>query len=542
MKTLSRRYRTFYPLALALAFVVSMLAQAAQAAPVAFYTDIDSGPNGAFVTVWGKGFGSNKGSVLVGSGTASGADILSWTDKMIEFRLPAGAGNGVSVRDSSNTTSNTLPFTTRSNGRIFYIATNGSDSNDGLAPTNQGGSGPWRTLPRSLTSVQPGDIVYVRGGNYTQQDTVGSNSAYGTVLLIRDKYTGTPGNPIALVGYPGETAVIGPADNSLGRAIYMYKNLTDWTIAKFTLNAGSTAIGMTQLGSSARIRMIANTAGNVNSTYGTLRFRACSDCKVLGNHVFNSGKPGNKLAHLIYYGGFGPASNVEIAWNLLHDERGGRCIQVYGHTDQDQLSGLSIHDNVIYNCPYDGILVGSSDAAKKGWISDALVYNNVVYNTGTSGIRIDNPTVKARVLHNTVYQNAAAGAESTLRIQLAGSAEIRNNIFAKVSATTKFLNLASAGSIAMSNNGYMGGSAPSQDTQPFTGNAAFTDAANGDFSLLPTSPFLNKGVQLTPALPEVSIPFSTFPDLGALTWVMPASAPQTLALPQKPAKPSITLQ
>jgi len=523
---------------LLLTFGAGLLSAAAQAAPLLFYSDLDSGPSGAFVTVWGKDFGSTKGSVLVGAAAVSGANILSWTDSMIEFSVPAIGGNNIVVRDSSGSNSNNISFTTRSTGRIFYISDSlGNDSNNGLAATNQGsGVGPWKTLPRLLDTVKAGDVVYVRAGSYTKID----NTTYKTHLLIRERYAGTPGNPIALVAYPGEKPVIGTLGAGMtSRALYMHLNLTDWTIAKFELKASGTAIGMTQSGDSARIRLIGNTASDINSSYGTIRFRSCTDCKVLGNHVFNSGQAGNKLAHLIYYGGFGSAANVEIAWNLLHDERGGRCIQVYGHTEDDQLSGLSIHDNVVYNCPYDGILVGSSDANKKNWITDAVVYNNLVYNVGSTGIRIHNTGVDARVLHNTVYN----GRKGALRVQNAKSIEVKNNIFASTTPTTVLLDYEAADAAVISHNGWSGGTgAPTRDSTPFTGDAAFTDAANGDFSLLPTSPFLDKGVQLTPALPEVSVPADTFPDLGSLAWASHVFTPVVLTVPAQPAQPFITLR
>ncbi|HXH03033.1 MAG TPA: hypothetical protein VNN09_06890, partial [Candidatus Competibacteraceae bacterium] len=66
--------------ALTLVLAANGIGQAALAAPIAYYTDLTSSPAGAYVTVWGKGFGSSAGSVMVGGATASGADIVSWSD------------------------------------------------------------------------------------------------------------------------------------------------------------------------------------------------------------------------------------------------------------------------------------------------------------------------------------------------------------------------------------------------------------------------------------------------------------------------------
>ncbi|MDH5527859.1 MAG: hypothetical protein OEY97_11190 [Nitrospirota bacterium] len=487
-------------------------APTALAAPVLFYSDLDSAPLGAYVTVWGKGFGTAPGTVLVGSGSTGAGDIISWSADRVEFRLPANAGNGVTLMDSSGATSNPLAFTARAQGRIFFVsAADGDNAADGLAATNQGGGhGPWANLLPMLANVAPGDVVYVRDGNYPQVD----NSTWGTNLLIRDVNSGKAGLPIALVGYPGELPVVGAAGSAAPRrSIYFTGGVSDWTVAKLRLNANSTAMGFDNGGTQRqRIRVVGNTASDVPSRYGTFEFSACAECRFLGNHIYSSGQPGNKLAHLFYYGGFGAGRDVEIAWNLLHDEYGGRALQVYGHTDADRMSGLSIHDNVTFNTPYDCILVGESDAAFKGWISDAAVYNNVAYNCGNAGIRIHNPGVVARVLHNTLY-NSAAG----IRIQAAKQVEIHNNISA---SNTSHLDYTTAGSMVMSHNGYDGGgSVPGQDTHPVTGAARFVSPVNGDFSLGTLSDFLNKGVALNPPLPTVSVPLSGTPHLGALGWV-----------------------
>ncbi|MGH8531146.1 MAG: right-handed parallel beta-helix repeat-containing protein [Gammaproteobacteria bacterium] len=481
---------------------VSLAAPAASAYPVAFYSDLDSGPVGSYVTVWGKGFGGTAGVVKLGSTAAT--DILSWSDTKVEFRVPAGFANSITVHDTVGHVSNPLPFTVRL-GRIFFVSPTGSNTNDGLAASPQAsGVGPWKDLSKVVGWLTPGDIAYVRNGTYTAI----LNSTRRTTFYIQSANSGSTGLPKALVAYPGEYPVIGSGSNSTG--VYMRENVRDWTIAKLNFKASSAAIHMSGSGN-MRMRLVGNEAGGIPSTYGTIGLKGCTDCKILGNHVYNSGKPGNKLAHLIYYGGYGLGANVEIAWNLLHDEKGGRGIQIYGHTDADRLSALSIHDNIVYNCPYDGILVGQSDAAYKPWISDAAVYNNIVYNSG-GGIRINNTGVAAKVLHNTLHKNS-----TSLKLENAKSAEVRNNILSL--PTSNQVTIALAGTLTLSHNGYHGTqAAPSQDTNPTKGDPLFTNASAGDFSLKPQSPFMNKGKVLSPALPKVSVPADSAPDLGEVQW------------------------
>lgn len=72
-------------------------------------------------------------------------------------------------------------------GSDYYVAKDGSDSADG----SQGS--PWRTIQHAAdySGLQPGDSVYVRGGDYGERPTM--------------KKSGTEGAPISFIAYPGET-------------------------------------------------------------------------------------------------------------------------------------------------------------------------------------------------------------------------------------------------------------------------------------------------------------------------------------------------
>ena len=452
------------------------------------YSDLDSAPERAWVTVWGEGFGGEPGQVLAGEVATDRDDIVSWRSTRIEFRLPPGATDGLRVKTRAGQLSGLLPFDVRRNGQIYFVAAaDGNDRNDGRAAVAGADHGPWRTLSRVLESVRPGDVVYVREGQYAEVGDV----KWRSHLLVRDRYSGRPGMPIALVAYPGEEPVIG-ARGALGvdRGVHFHQGISDWTLAKFEIRANSTAIGFTQVGQAARVRIVGNRASGIPSRYGTLVLSACSDCKVLGNHIHDSGQPGNKLSHLIYYGGYGPAENVEIAWNLLHDQRGGRCIQVYGHTNEDSLRQLSIHDNVLYNCPYDCILVGGSDARADDWIRDAAIYNNVAWSCGQAGIRLDNAGVDALILRNTIYDTRHA-----LRLDDASDVVVRNNIFAQPGDADPVLALRRFRSLNMSNNGYTGrGPVPREESDPFRGRVDFLDPKTSHPAPRRGSAFFDRGI------------------------------------------------
>jgi hypothetical protein len=77
----------------------------------------------------------------------------------------------------------------------YYVATDGSDDYNGLAPAFEGGSdGPFATLQRGAEALAAGDTLYLRAGTYHE-----------TVWLGTD---GTETAPITVAGYTGEIAII----------------------------------------------------------------------------------------------------------------------------------------------------------------------------------------------------------------------------------------------------------------------------------------------------------------------------------------------
>ena len=131
----------------------AMLAQSST--PRLFYSDLESGPNtggqnnnGAFVTLWGKGFGASQGSssVTVGGGAVAGYPL--WTDSKIIVQLGAGAVTGNIVVKAGSAASNEVPFTVRA-GNIFFVSTSGNDANAGTFAV------PWRSSVRVMPPNPP---------------------------------------------------------------------------------------------------------------------------------------------------------------------------------------------------------------------------------------------------------------------------------------------------------------------------------------------------------------------------------------------------
>src|SRR6266849_1418709 len=130
---------------------------AQSAPPRIFFSDLESGPatggqnnKGAWVTIWGKGFGATQGtsSVTIGGGAADNYPV--WSDARITFQLGANAKTGNILVNVANVgASNGLPFTVRA-GNIFFVATTGNNANTG----NLGS--PWQTIPHAKNAIAAG--------------------------------------------------------------------------------------------------------------------------------------------------------------------------------------------------------------------------------------------------------------------------------------------------------------------------------------------------------------------------------------------------
>ena len=87
-----------------------------------------------------------------------------------------------------------------SSGATYYVATNGSDGNNGTSTST-----PWATWQKAFSTAVAGDIVYIRGGTYQPTSTYGYGNYNGVYITSKN---GTLGSPITIENYPGEVPVL----------------------------------------------------------------------------------------------------------------------------------------------------------------------------------------------------------------------------------------------------------------------------------------------------------------------------------------------
>ena len=530
MKILKSLYRWMSAgMTVALLFsAVSLVAQAPQ--PQIFFSDLESGPNvggqggnGAFVTIWGKGFGSTQGtsSVTVGGGTAAGYPV--WSDTKITFQLGTGSVTGnIVVNVAGQGASSGLPFTVRA-GNIFFVSTTGSDANAGSF------TAPWETIVKAKNTIAAGDIAYIENG--VAQTTEDDFTAYLSMDNNGASNSGTATAPKALVAYPGATATVGVAGGlHYGiRTPNIGVNEDYWVISQLHIIGGTQAMDLGGKG----WRIIGNDmqCPGADDQVGCFEMSGGNQIKFYGNEVHNAGinPTSSKFYHAVYFST--DSNHIDVGWNHIHDNFTCRALQFHssplcsptcgaGDTTGFNQFDLHVHDNLIHGDNCNGINFATVDPSK----GTVEAYNNVVYNVGRmdplqlgasfSCIYLANITNNGaagggtvNVFNNTLSDCAAnnsanaqgsrgafgvaSGASSTLIMNLRNNVAYQNAGEIYIDGVTT--------QITGDHNLWFGiGTAPTRTTNNVASDPVFVNRAGGDFHLTSTSPAKDAGVTVLP--------------------------------------------
>jgi hypothetical protein len=387
--TMIRPPQSFF-VALCLFLCLLLIVERGQSQPRVFFSDLESGPNsggqdnkGAFVTIWGKGFGAVRGSsrVTVGGGAVDTYPV--WSDEKITFQLGPGTRTGnivVTTGGQGEATSNGLPFRIRP-GRIYFVAVKGNDGGSGSF------NSPWQTIVHAKNSMSRGDISYIEDG--VKQTSEDSFDAYLSMDRNGAGNSGVPGAPKALVAYPGATVTIGVARGlRYGvRTPNIDAQADFWVFSQLHIIGGVQAMDISGVG----WKIVGNEmqCPGADDQVGCFQASASSQLKFYGNDVHNAGvKPrSSKFYHAVYFST--DSNHVDVGWNHIHDNYTCRAIQFHssplcrprcGDTDKTGKNqyDLHVHDNLIHGDNCNGINFATVDPSQ----GPVEAYNNVVYHVG----------------------------------------------------------------------------------------------------------------------------------------------------------------
>ncbi|HSB90066.1 MAG TPA: IPT/TIG domain-containing protein, partial [Anaerolineales bacterium] len=485
------------------------LTSAGSGIPRLFFTDLESGPAtggqddlGAFITIYGEGFGAAQGNSTVTIGGQEVARYVLWGEDnaiarsldMIVVQPGPNAATGDIIVTVDGQASNPLPFTVRS-GSIYFVipgAPNAQDANPGTYAE------PFQTLYRPRQVMQAGDLVYIKGGTFSSADP--ANPGWDAVLLLHPETdpNGTADRPVAYIGYPGDRPLI-DAPEPLRRGIYMDQGMMYYVIANLAFTQGVAPYeGMLQMGGDGH-RAVGNYLHDALSSTGMGIAGDSAHYRVYGNLFSNNGQGDWEDGVGFYVQGFGANQDIDFGWNQIQDQRGRRAIQLFGHEDGDRMDDIRIHDNLITSSLQlrNNILLGGSDGATDV-LGTIYVYNNIIVGSDWEGLRVNDPQGTVFIQNNVLYDNGSLGPDSHAQIHIeragAGLVTIQNNVLYAEPGQTYFEFGPGADPSALNashNLVYNAGACPAWGAGCINADPLFSGIASLDFRLQAGSPALD---------------------------------------------------
>jgi hypothetical protein len=477
---------------------------------------------GAFVTVYGNGFGSTRGAstVTVGGGTV--ARYLSWSNTRIVFQLGSSARTGGIVAKVGGAASNSVAFTVRK-GSIYFVASSGSDANLGTY------GAPWRTIAHAVSAMRAGDIVYVSG-------ITAAASASSTNSLVLNR-AGTASAPISLVAYPGSAVTIG---SGTGASIGISITAGNWVISGMTLRGTRTALSAESV-TGLRI------AGNDISCPHGYGSSACvqvgggSSISLLGNRIHDNGS--TTESDVASYNAVSmPGSNeIEAAWNTIGNTRGCRALAFPSRGVAQH--GIVLHDNYIYSTRCEAIALENVDPGE-GAIS---IYNNILVGSGVGpapeGTSPGNgfnaisvaggSSTPVQVYNNTIYDAGRFGGATAGAFFASGAVSLTNNIVDLLRGEHYIAADSALSWFAGTNNLWFGDGTPlGIFTNSVYADPVFASVANSNFHLSSKSPAIDAGetVSIAADYDGLMRPQGSTLDIGAYEFPVTAETSSVLSV------------
>ena len=519
------------PPVLSLLFLVGV----AKAQPTVLFTDVETGPKsggpnnqGVPISIFGSGFGTQRGTSRVTIGGIEVASYLAWgkglaCNRMLDMIVVQPGANvvgGKIVVQVAGVPSNGDQSFVPNQGRVLYVATNGADTNPGTELA------PFATLLYAVARARsgPGDAILVRGGVYSE----------GEIWIRESEFAGgTPGQAKAIVTYPGETAVFAnPARDLILDAAYL-------TVSGLHLRNGK-AMGMydsaTGLDFKNGVKLVNN------SVVGSISYEGMgthgSHHTIAGNLILVSGSSVGTQGHCIY---ISVGTDIRLLHNVVSGAPG------YGIHVFDQCRSTSDYRRVIKDVLIEGnllhgsrersgvILAMNDECSLGNGIENVTIRNNLFVANNHVGLVVRGATKNVRVYNNTFYENGRQdlylGPDANLQ-----DVDIVNNLFfhtvnANCTGNCSWFPQAHVqvevgpSNVVLRGNGYhptlptiLGATDPASVTGP----VYFVSTAGFDFRVLPPSASIDAGraLALVPRdLFGVTRPQGPHFDLGAFEWM-----------------------
>jgi hypothetical protein len=247
-------------------------------------------------------------------------------------------------------------------GATYYVATTGSDSNDGSFGS------PWLTIQHAANTAVAGDTVYAMGGVYNE------------IVTFPNSGSASAGY-ITFESYPGQTATLDGTGLSVPGGQYglltirnqKYLAIGGFEIRNYTSNSvADVPIGIYITGADSFIQILGNQIHDIVTTA-----KGCN-ANALGLAVYGSRAPES-------------INNLTISGNEVFDNTTGcsETVTLNGNVENWSVTNNIIHDN--NNIGFDAIGFEkvspdpSYDQARDGEVSGNIVYNITSFDNPAYG-------------------------------------------------------------------------------------------------------------------------------------------------------------
>ena len=455
-------------------------------APVVLYTDALSGPTaggegnlGAYLSIFGKNFGSTglgtTTKVFIGNaevanyryvGVSKVFNKLGVQQIAVQVGALGSAAQGVALPVKvvvGGVNSNTNVTFTPNPGRILFVSLTGNDATAVAGDITK----PWRFLQTPARAgaygvLRAGDHIVIRGGNWSD---LGFDNSW---LRFRDPTAqGTAPTGASATGWIHITAYPGPINGNVIEDVHYttpasakggiqgpnsayfgttgeYVSLSNMRI---DVNASATADAapFNEQYGKGPWRVVNNEAGpwpsNINSKGGGYAGHG-QGTKVFGNHIHDMACVGALENHGIYVDSGG--TNIEIAFNWIHDITGGNLIQFYDNVglagsnfanfpaNWPGFTGMQVHHNWLERSGKYGLNMADG-------IVSGQIWNNVIIGANLAGMRFNtiSHSMDMTIAFNTLYDNGRAVTGANPQISNTwgnygptGTIRIYNNVIA----------------------------------------------------------------------------------------------------------------
>jgi parallel beta-helix repeat protein len=339
-------------------------------------------------------------------------------------------------------------------GNAYYIAPNGSDSNDGSLER------PWATVMHAWRNSGRGDTVYVRQGSYSEGRDIwlaGGNGNEAEYWTLR--------------AYPGETATFTNARFIADNDYIRIQGLT------LTGSSYMQAVSWDDLHN--HIEFLNN---DISGSATVPIYFNTNNGRVEGNTIHST-----SAVHGIYL----MHGDSNVVRNNIVTGMSKYGIHIYDENKYSRtarITNLLVENNTVSGSQgRSGIIVSAGESTSLGIeINGVVIRNNVVFNNGEDGITI------------RYY-----GSVRDVEIYIFSSNPIQIDVSSSLS------------NFILSHNLYhqpdsVGRGA--QDQNPNFGNPLFVNPSGGEFHLQANSPAIDAGIDV--GLPY----FGSAPDLGAFEY------------------------